>query len=143
MLKLLVTTFILAGLQALQPVTPDTTVRLVPVTGEGAAFWTRWRGPSGQGLATPGKYVDTWSATTNVLWKAPVPGLGHSSPIVWRDHIFLTTAEDGGRKLSMIAFRRGDGARLWQTVVPSTSVEPVYPKNSHASATAVTDGRLV
>ena len=59
-----------------------------------------------------------WSATENILWKTPVPGRGNSSPIVWRDRIFLTTAYDDGRRLSVLAFRRADGAQLWETVVP-------------------------
>jgi outer membrane protein assembly factor BamB len=118
-------------------------VLLIPVEGEGARYWTRWRGPSGQGHAISPDYVDRWSDTTNVKWKVPVPGLGHSSPIVWKDHIFLTTAETGGTQLSMIAFRRTDGSRLWQTPIPSSGVEHIYPKNSHASATATTDGTLV
>ena len=60
--------------------------------GEAARYWPRWRGPSGQGAVSGTGYPDTWSATENVLWKAPVPGTGNSSPIVWRDRIFLTTA---------------------------------------------------
>lgn len=63
--------------------------------------WSQWRGPGGQGIAT-GQYQDTWSPTQNVVWKAPIPGKGHSSPIVWGDRIFLTTSVEGkhvpGRK---------------------------------------------
>ena len=116
---------------------------LIPVDGEGAKYWTRWRGPSGQGAVAGANYIDTWSDTTNVKWKVPVPGFGHSSPIVWKDHIFLTTARDGGAKLSMLAFNRADGKLLWETPVPTPFVEHVYEKNSRASATATTDGTLV
>ena len=118
-------------------------VSLIPVEGEGAQYWPRWRGPSGQGHVAPGSYVDAWSDTTNVKWKAAVPGRGHSSPIVWKDHVFLTTARDGGSRVSMLAFRRSDGALLWETAVPTDGVEHVYTKNSHASATPTTDGRRV
>src|SRR5438093_8254638 len=90
----------------------DRGIQIVAVEGEGTRFWTRWRGPSGQGLAT-GSYPDTWSATQNVQWRVPVPGRGNSSPIVWRDRVILTTAYDGGRRLSVLVFRRSDGARLW------------------------------
>ena len=45
--------------------------------------------------------------------------------------------------MSMLAFRRADGKQLWETPVPSDGVEHIYPKNSHASATAVTDGKLI
>jgi outer membrane protein assembly factor BamB len=116
---------------------------IIPVAGEGAQYWPRWRGPSGQGSTAGTNYVDTWSDRTNVKWKVPVPGRGHSSPIVWRDHIFLTTSHDGGSKISMLAFRRGDGALLWETRIPSSGVEYIYPKNSHASATPTTDGQRV
>src|SRR5207247_731994 len=118
-------------------------VAMIPVDGEAANYWTRWRGPSGQGLATGTGYVDSWSDSVNVKWRADVPGRGHSSPIVWKDAIFLTTARDNGAKVSMLAYRRGDGRLLWEASAPSTGVEHVYYKNSHASATPTTDGHRV
>lgn len=118
-------------------------VSLIPVEGEGAKYWPRWRGPSGQGAVAGTNYVDTWSNTTNVKWKASVPGRGHSSPIVWKDHIFLTTARDAGAKVSMLAYRRRDGTLLWETTIPSSGVEHMYRKNSHASPTPTTDGQRV
>src|SRR5262245_61988248 len=81
-------------------------VQMIAVQDEGAGYWSRWRGPSGQGLVTGSGYTDKWSATENVFWKKPVPGRGNSSPIVWGDRIFVTTAEDGGRRLSLLAYRR-------------------------------------
>lgn len=126
-----------AALSAVEPVS------MIEVDGEAAKYWTRWRGPTGQGIVKTGKYTDKWSAADRVKWKVPVPGRGHSSPIVWRDYMFLTTAREDGAKMSMLAFRRSDGKALWETFVPSQGVEHVYPKNSHASATAVTDGKLV
>ena len=127
-----------------QPATapaPADNVRTIPVTGEGAQYWPRWRGPSGQGNVEGTGYVDTWSDTENVKWKVTVPGEGHSSPIVWKDHLFLTTSRDNGARVSMLAYDRRDGKLLWETQVPVTGgVEHVYEKNSHASATATTDG---
>src|SRR6188474_2207448 len=67
-------------------------VRIVPADGDGAKNWPRWRGPTGQGLAKDGAYVDSWSNTENVIWKTKVPGRGNSSPIVWSKQLFLTTA---------------------------------------------------
>ena len=117
---------------------------MIEVEGEGAKYWSRWRGPSGQGIVKAGKYRDTWSPTQGVKWKVPVPGLGHSSPIVWGDRIFLTTAHDDGARVSMLAFNRTTGKKLWETFVPTKQgAEHVYQKNSRASATAVTDGTLV
>jgi outer membrane protein assembly factor BamB len=121
-------------------------VRMIAVEGEGARYWPRWRGPSGQGMVTGTGYVDKWSATENVLWKKPVPGRGNSSPIVWGDRIFLTTAQDGGRKLSLLAFRRTDGSLIWEAAAPAIDgrgVESVHQKNGNASATASTDGERV
>jgi outer membrane protein assembly factor BamB len=118
-------------------------VSLIPIDGEGAKYWSRWRGPSGQGAVAGTNYVDRWSRSTNVKWKVPVPGRGHSSPIVWKDHLFLTTAADGGAKVSMLAYSRSTGKLLWETTVPTSGVEHTYHKNSHASATPSTDGQLV
>ena len=118
-------------------------VHMIAVEGEGAAYWSRWRGPSGQGLANGRGYPDSWSATENVLWRTPVAGRGNSSPIVWGDRIFLTTAYDGGRRLAVLAFRRSDGARLWESFVPEGPAHSAHQKNGYASATATTDGRYV
>jgi outer membrane protein assembly factor BamB len=117
---------------------------MVADTGEGAKYWPRWRGPSGQGLAPGSGYPDTWSATQNVAWKVAVPGQGNSSPIVWRDRIILTTAYDNGRRLSVLAYRRADGMKLWETFAPQGPTDNgANYKNGHASATAATDGERV
>ena len=76
-------------------------VRMVADEGEGAKYWPRWRGPSGQGLVSGAGYPDAWSPTQNVRWKTPLSGDGNSSPIVWGDRIFLTTAYDNGRRVSV------------------------------------------
>ena len=117
----------------------DSGVRMVAVEGEGAKYWSRWRGPSGQGLAIGTGYPTTWSATENVKWKVAVPGAGNSSPIVWGDRIYLTTAYNRGAKLSVLAFRRSDGARLWEAFVPADGGR-AHQKNGYASPTAATDG---
>src|SRR5678810_1077826 len=80
-------------------------VRMVADEGEGAKYWPRWRGPSGQGLVSGSGYPEKWSATENILWKSAVPGRGHSSPIVWEDRIFLTTAYAQGDRLAVLAYR--------------------------------------
>lgn len=117
--------------------------RMIETTGEGAKYWPRWRGPSGQGLVPAGPYANTWSPARNVKWRVQVPGQGNSSPIVWGDRIFLTTAHDGGARLSLVAFQRADGRKLWETLVPQSRREWAHQKNGHASATPVTDGQLV
>jgi len=119
---------------------PD--VRILEAEGEAAKYWPRWRGPSGQGLVRAGQYPDTWSEAS-VKWKVPVPGRGNSSPIVWGDRIFFTTAYDDGAKLTLLCYRRTDGTLLWELKAPQESVEYVHAKNGHASATPVTDGERV
>ena len=118
-------------------------VRMVPPEGDGARYWPRWRGPSGQGVVEGTGYPDRWSDTANVRWKRPVPGRGHSSPIVWGDRIFLTTSRDRGRRVSILSFRRSDGTLLWQADAPNGRAERHHGKNSPASATVTTDGERV
>src|SRR5215468_2738560 len=121
----------------------EQSIQMIAVEGEGARYWSRWRGPSGQGLVGGSGFPDTWSATQNIVWKKPVPGRGNSSPIVWNDRIFLTTAHDGGRRLSVLSYRRSDGATLWETFAPEGRSQSTHNKNGHASATPVTDGQRV
>jgi len=125
------------------PLPQGPSVSMIAITGEGARYWPRWRGPSGQGMVSGTGYPDKWSATENVLWKVPVPGAGNSSPVIWGDRIFLTTARDGGRRLSLLAFNRSSGAQLWEAFAPDGGAESVHNKNGHASATATTDGKLI
>src|SRR5262245_66620477 len=54
--------------------------------------WPQFRGPNAGVIPDDPALPDTWSETQNIAWKTPIPGLGWSSPIVWDDHIFLTTA---------------------------------------------------
>ena len=118
-------------------------VHMLTVKGEGSRYWPSWRGPSGQGYVVGSGYPDRWSDSENVLWKVSVPGAGNSSPIVWDDRIFLTTAEDGGRRLSLLSYRRSDGKLLWKTAAAQKGVESGHGKNGHASATPITDGELI
>lgn len=64
-----------------------------PPPGEGN--WPQWRGPASLGISTERGLPDEWAADRNVKWKTPVPGKGHSSPIVWGKRVFLTTAVEG------------------------------------------------
>ena len=120
------------------------TVQMVADEGEGARYWPRWRGPSGQGLVTGTGYPDTWSSTENVLWRTPLPGRGNSSPVIWGDRIFVTTAYDAGQRMSVLAYRRSDGEPLWETFAPEGARGPRHhAKNGYASATPSTDGARV
>ena len=56
--------------------------------------WPQWRGPNGAGVGE-GTYPDRWSPTEHIAWKTAIPGKGHSSPVVWGDRLFVTTAIEG------------------------------------------------
>jgi len=57
-----------------------------------AGHWPEWRGPSAQGHANASGLPDTWSETSNVAWKTPLPGRGHSTPVMWDDQMWIMTA---------------------------------------------------
>ena len=118
-------------------------VAMINDTSDADKFWPRWRGPSGQGWGDGHSYPDTWSETENVQWKVEVPGQGNSSPIIWGDHIFLTTAYEGGKRRSILCFHRSDGERLWEAFAPVSNPEGSHSKNGHASSTPTTDGERV
>jgi outer membrane protein assembly factor BamB len=108
-----------------------------------AEEWPGWRGPRGDGTSREKGIPLTWSETENIRWKTPIPGKGHSSPIVWGERVFVTTClEDKGERVLMCLDRR-DGKVLWQQVVVTAKLEKKHPLNSFASATPVTDGKDV
>src|SRR5436305_1017453 len=69
--------------------------------------WAQWRGPMGTGVAPNAKPPVEWSESKNVRWKTSLPGKGHSSPVVWGDHIFLTTAIPYGEPIKPRFVRPG------------------------------------
>ena len=106
--------------------------------------WTRFRGPNGQGISKATGLPVSWSAEENIAWKIDIPGEGWSSPIVWNDHIFLTTATEDGKNCHVIAINRQNGNILWNKMV--FTQEPGqhrHPLNSYATPTPVTDGTSV
>jgi outer membrane protein assembly factor BamB len=62
---------------------------------------------------------------------------------VWGDRIFLSTADEDGSNRSILCYRRSDGTLLWRTAVPETDAEKLHQKNSYASSSSSTEGRLV
>jgi outer membrane protein assembly factor BamB len=130
--------------------------------------WPSFRGPRASGVASSATPPLSWNVTTsrNVAWRTPIPGLGHSSPIVWGNRIFLTTAvsgdtsaqalslgESGGidpvndqvaHQWRVLALDRESGKVLWsQTVHQGRPRVKRHAKASHASATPATDGRVL
>ena len=114
----------------------------------GAAFaedWPGWRGPRGDGTSLERDLPTTWDvpAGKNVTWKVEVPGRGHSSPIVFGDHIFLATAFEDRQERALCSFDRRTGKLLWQQTVLKAPLEGKHDLNSYASSTPATDGQSV
>jgi len=105
--------------------------------------WAWWRGPTRDGIAT-GRPPLVWSATENVLWKSPVSGRGHGSPIVVGDRIFLATADHEKEIQSVLCFDRETGNERWATEVHKGGFEKKgNVKASLASSTLACDGSRV
>ena len=125
--------------------------------------WPQWRGPLGTGVAPRGNPPVVWSEEKNVRWKIAIPGKGHSTPIIWGDRIFITTAVPIGdalaaqhrhahgahdnlpslhrRKFVVLAVNRRDGTILWQRTLRSERPhEGTHETGSWASNSPVTDG---
>jgi len=116
----------------------------VTVSAQEAENWTRFRGPNGQGISKATKLPAQWSATENIAWKTDIPGEGWSSPIVWNDHIFLTTATENGKNCHVIAVDRKTGKILWDNIVFTQDPgQHRHEFNSYATPTPVTDGKTV
>ena len=81
--------------------------------------WPWWRGPSRDGVARGTEAPVKWSATTNVVWKATVPGRGHSSPTVIGSLVVMQTSDEQAKTQSVVAFDRKTGAKRWETTVNS------------------------
>ncbi len=106
--------------------------------------WPWWRGPSRDGVAEKGQNVPVrWSAKENVIWKAPLPGRGHSSPTVVGNRIYLATADENREVQSVIALDRGTGQLIWKTDVSQGGFPKTHRKNSHATPTVACDGKLL
>lgn len=135
-----------------------------------AENWPQWRGPSQQGVTSELGLVTQWGDRENILWKTSIPGRGHSSPIVWNDQLFLTTAlegpelPDGPRapkhmmgdqefkhpdwtgsdhvwSLKVLSLDRKTGQILWERAAYEGPVyDHKHRANTYASPTPVTDG---
>src|SRR5215218_5047984 len=82
-----------------------------------AEQWPGWRGPRHDGTSAAMSLPREWSQQKNVLWRTKVAGTGHSSPIIWDDHLFLTTCDESTRERKLLCFDRHTGELQWQTTV--------------------------
>jgi outer membrane protein assembly factor BamB len=106
-----------------------------------AENWPGWRGPARTGVTGDSGVPTTWSATENVLWKVPVPGIGTANPVVWDDRVFLTASDgrDQG-ELHVICLDRDTGRERWHRRLWGTAPTLFYGKSGMASPSPVTDG---
>ncbi len=116
---------------------------LLAGSGLGAENWPQFRGPRGDGISRETNVPVRWSTTENVQWKTAIPGEGHSSPIVWGDAVFLTSAVKGSGERFLIRLDAHTGKIVWQVNVVTAPVEKMHRENSLASSTPVTDGTHV
>jgi len=128
--------------------------------------WPQFRGPGSAGVSDGSGLPDTWSPTENVVWKTPIPGLAWSSPVVWGDRIFVTSAiQEAGeqepvkkglylfgerptsehpQRWMVYAIDWASGKILWEKVAGQAVPKfGRHLKNTFASETPVTDGQRV
>lgn len=131
--------------------------------GDADRYWPQWRGPRATGTGPHADPPVQWSEQEHIRWKVPLPGRGHSTPVIWGDRIFLTTAISYGdgleprysgapgahdnspvtqhHKFEVLAVDRRDGHILWQrTVCEALPHEGGHTSGSMASSSPVTDG---
>ncbi|MEO8435478.1 MAG: PQQ-binding-like beta-propeller repeat protein [Pyrinomonadaceae bacterium] len=138
-----------------------------PAAKAAKGSWPSFRGPQASGIADGQNLPDRWNAKTgeNILWRTPIPGLAHSSPVVWGERIFVTTAVSTDPKASFRPGLYGDGDAskdrslhrwmiyaidkrsgkiLWERVAhQGEPLELRHIKSTYANATPATDGRIV
>jgi len=105
--------------------------------------WPSWRGPRADGTSTETQVPLRWSEEQNVLWKAPVPGRGHSSPIVWGDRVFVVTCDERKKERTLLCLGAADGKERWRRIALKSPLERKNRLNSYASSTPATDGKHV
>ena len=139
----------------------------LPAAAPASGSWPGFRGAAAAGIADGMRLPDTWDvkAGTNVKWKTAIPGLAHSSPIVWGDRIFVTSAVSGRpdatfrpglygdgdasddrtpQRWVIYAIDRQSGRIVWERVAHQGEPrEKRHIKSTYASATPATDGRIV
>ena len=71
--------------------------------------WTQFRGPRGDGLTAETGLPVTWSETENIAWKTPIHGRAWSSPVIWEDQVWMTTATEDGKELFAVCVDRESG----------------------------------
>lgn len=102
-----------------------------------AQQWPRFRGPNGQGISHAKTIPVKWTQD-DYNWKVTLPGLGHSSPVVWADKVFITCADQKAARGMLLALRASDGEVLWQKQYTLTAYR-MNQRNGYAAATPAAD----
>ncbi|MDP7639252.1 MAG: PQQ-binding-like beta-propeller repeat protein [Candidatus Hydrogenedentes bacterium] len=99
--------------------------------------WPRFRGPNGHGFAQDSDIPSSWSEA-DLAWKIELSGKGHSSPVIWDDTVYVTSADEEAKVASLLAVRASDGSTMWKR---DYAFEPLklHALNSHASSTPAVD----
>lgn len=106
--------------------------------------WPQFRGPNGNGHALAKQLPLTWSETNHVVWKTPIHDLGWSSPVVWDQQIWVTTATEDGQQQFAVCVDRDTGEVVHDIKVFDTEKpEHVASVNSYASPTPVIEAGRV
>ena len=108
-----------------------------------AEDWPCFRGPSRQGISQEIDVPVRWSMTSSVAWKTPIPGQGYSSPIVYDNRIYVTTAVDKGVSLHLLCMNADTGHVVWDKEVTKQKAGHRHGGNSYATYTPVTDGERI
>jgi len=106
-----------------------------------AQNWSRFRGPNGQGHSAA-QNIPTKFAENDYNWKVSIPGIGHSSPVIWKDKIFITSADKTKNLGYLVAVHSADGKLLWKSEF-DLNVYEFHRDNSFASASPVVDSEHV
>lgn len=103
--------------------------------------WTRFRGPNGTGVSEA-KTIPTQWAEFDFNWKIALPGAGHSSPVLWGDKVFITSADEKRMQFSVLCLNTTDGSVIWQKEFPFTPHRK-HANNTFATSTPTVDAERV
>ncbi len=105
--------------------------------GSDAQEWTRFRGPNGTGVSEATSIPIEWTPA-DYRWKTELPGMGHSSPVVWGNRVFLMSADPRNAARYVLCFDARNGKQIWQRKFDS-STHHLHPRNTFASSTPTVD----
>ena len=106
-----------------------------------AQEWTRFHGPNGQGVSSLKSFPAEWSEE-NIVFKAELPGIGHSSPVLWGEKVFLLSADPATAERYVLCLDANSGKILWQHDYKSVT-HKLHLRSSYASCTPVVDEDIV